>query len=54
MALADRFSGAQMMLGLVLLFTAGLLWQERKDNERFVYLMIGLGLGCAIGHLAGQ
>jgi hypothetical protein len=49
---ADRISGAQLMFGFFAIFAGALAWRERKDSDRFVLLLIGLGLGCAIGHLA--
>jgi hypothetical protein len=50
-SLIDRMSGAQMMLGLVAIFALSIVWRERKNADRFVHLLIGLVLGCVIGHL---
>jgi hypothetical protein len=44
-------SGAHMMLAFVCMVVAAFSWQIRKEKDKLVYFMVGIGVGCAIAAL---
>jgi hypothetical protein len=47
-------SGAHIMLAFVGAVTAAFAWQLRKEPDKCLYFMIGIGVGCAMMALIPQ
>jgi hypothetical protein len=45
-----RMSGAHMMLAFVCVsvVAAAFAWQIRKEKDKLLYFMMGIGVGCAM------
>jgi uncharacterized Tic20 family protein len=40
--------GANILLSFVVILTAVFAWQLRKESDKFLYFMMGIGVGCAM------
>jgi hypothetical protein len=47
-------SGANILLSFVFILTAVFAWQLRKEWDKFLYFMMGIGVGCAMMALITQ
>jgi len=47
-------SAAHAILAFVGLVTAIFAWQIRKEQDKWVYFMLGIGVGCAMMALITQ
>jgi hypothetical protein len=41
-------SGAHILLAFVCLTTAAFAWQIRKESNKLLYFLMGIGVGCAM------
>jgi hypothetical protein len=41
-------NGAHIMLAFVGVVTASFAWQIRKQRDKWLYFMLGIGVGCAM------
>jgi hypothetical protein len=47
-------SAAHLILAFVGLVTAIFAWQIRKEQDKWLYFMLGIGVGCAMMALITQ
>lgn len=47
-------SGVQILLAFVAVVTALFTWQIRKETDKLLYFMMGIGVGCALTALITQ
>jgi hypothetical protein len=47
-------SGANILLSFVVILAVVFAWQLRKESDKFLYFMIGIGVGCAMMALITQ
>jgi hypothetical protein len=41
-------SGAHMMLAFVSVTVATFVWQIRKERDKWLFFLMGIGVGCAM------
>jgi xanthine/uracil permease len=44
----QRMTAAHLILAFVCLVTAIFAWQIRKEQDKLLYFMLGIGVGCAM------
>jgi hypothetical protein len=47
-------NAAHFILAFVGMVTAAFAWQLRKESDKFLYFMMGIGVGCAMMALITQ
>jgi hypothetical protein len=47
-------SGAYLLLAFVCVVTVMFVWQIRKQTDKWLYFMMGIGVGCAMIGLITQ
>jgi xanthine/uracil permease len=47
-------SGAHILLAFVCIVTVMFVWQIRKETDKWLYFMMGIGAGCAMAALINQ
>jgi hypothetical protein len=50
-ARAFRMNGAHLLLAVVCAVMVMFVWQIRKETDKWLYLMMGIGVGCAMAAL---
>jgi len=46
--------GAHILLAFVCLIAAAFAWQIRKESDKLLFFLIGIGVGCAMAALVNQ
>jgi hypothetical protein len=50
----ERMSAAHLILAFVGLVTAIFAWQIRREQDKWLHFMLGIGVGCAMMALIAQ
>jgi hypothetical protein len=47
-------NAAHLILAFVGIVTVAFAWQLRKESDKFLYFLLGIGVGCAMMALIAQ